>query len=302
MASTARPTLAALRAGMRQLWRSPAGRVGLVLVGALVGLALLAPVLQPFEPETARNYAARLEPPSGRHWFGTDSLGRDVLTLVWYGVRTSLLMGPLSVALGLVAGTLLGLIAGYFRGAIKVVVGWLTDILLAFPAILLAITIVTLAGPSLAGAMVAVGVVQVPIFIRLTRSMVLSLREREFVVAARAQGAGSARVLFRHLLPASWGLSWCRPRSRWERRRWKPPAWAFWGWARNRPPRRWARCWPMPSAGATPSRPLGPCCFPALSLPPSCWRSTCWETACATCWIRDRDRSSITASSAFYLL
>ncbi|PSP18614.1 MAG: peptide ABC transporter permease [Cyanobacteria bacterium QS_8_64_29] len=205
MASTARPTLAALRAGMRQLWRSPAGRVGLVLVGALVGLALLAPVLQPFEPETARNYAARLEPPSGRHWFGTDSLGRDVLTLVWYGVRTSLLMGPLSVALGLVAGTLLGLIAGYFRGAIEVVVGWLTDILLAFPAILLAITIVTLAGPSLAGAMVAVGVVQVPIFIRLTRSMVLSLREREFVVAARAQGAGSARVLFRHLLPASLG-------------------------------------------------------------------------------------------------
>ncbi|MEC4985322.1 MAG: ABC transporter permease, partial [Oscillatoria sp. PMC 1076.18] len=161
------------------------------------------PVLRPYDPTTARDYAARLKPPSWEHWLGTDSLGRDVLTLTWYGVRTSLIVGPISVGLGLVIGTFFGLVAGYFRGLAETLINWLTDILLAFPSILLAIAIVTVIGPSLFGVMLAVGIVQIPIFIRLTRSMVLSLREQEFVEAAKALGASPQRIILRHILPAS---------------------------------------------------------------------------------------------------
>jgi peptide/nickel transport system permease protein len=145
----------------------------------------------------------RLKPPSLEHWFGTEGLGRDVLVLVWYGLRTSLFVGLVSVGLGLVVGVLLGLLAGYFRGWLETLIGWVTDILLAFPSILLAIAVVTVSGPSLTSVMLAVGIVQIPIFIRLTRSMVLSLREQEFVQTVRAFGATPARIIFRHILPAS---------------------------------------------------------------------------------------------------
>ncbi|MGB3695622.1 MAG: ABC transporter permease [Spirulinaceae cyanobacterium] len=185
------------------LWRSKSGKIGLILTIAIVLVALLAPILNPFDPATARDYAARLKPPSSQHLFGTDALGRDVLTLVWYGVRTSLIVGPISVALGLIIGTLLGLISGYFRGLAETIIGWLTDILLAFPSILLAIAIVTVTGPSLPSVMLAVGMVQIPIFTRLTRSMVLSLREREFVQAVQSLGATPARIIFLHILPGS---------------------------------------------------------------------------------------------------
>jgi len=147
-----------------------------VLTIALVLLAILAPLLRPFDPTTARDYAARLDGPSMEHWFGADGLGRDVFTLVWYGLRISLVVSLLSVGIGLIVGTFLGLIAGYFRGWTDTIIGWVTDILLAFPSILLAIAVVTVAGASLRSVMIAVGVVQIPIFTRLTRSMVLSLR------------------------------------------------------------------------------------------------------------------------------
>ncbi|MBZ8178807.1 ABC transporter permease [Oscillatoria salina] len=186
-----------------KIWQSPAGKIGLILTVLIIVLAILAPVLRPYDPTTARDYAARLKMPSWEHWFGTDSLGRDVLTLCWYGVRTSLIVGPISVGLGLVIGTFFGLVAGYFRGLAETFINWLTDILLAFPSILLAIAIVTVVGPSLSGVMLAVGIVQIPIFIRLTRSMVLSLREQEFVQAAKALGASPQRIILRHILPAS---------------------------------------------------------------------------------------------------
>lgn len=187
---------------VRRFWQSPSGKIGLVLTIALFLLALIAPILRPYDPATDRDYLARLSPPSTVHWFGTDALGRDVLTLVWYGIRTSLLVSVVSVALGLAIGMTLGLIAGYFRGRLETVIGWVTDILLAFPSILLAIAIVTVTAPSLPSVMVAVGVVQVPIFTRLTRAMVLSLREQEFVQAVRALGAAPLRLLLRHILPA----------------------------------------------------------------------------------------------------
>ncbi|WP_421659607.1 ABC transporter permease [Leptothermofonsia sp. ETS-13] len=126
-----------------------------------------------------------------------------MLTLVWYGIQTSLVVSVVSVGLGLIIGLLLGLTAGYFGGWIEGVIGWVTDILLAFPSILLAIAIVTVTGPSLSSVMVAVGIVQVPIFTRLTRAMVLSLKEQEFVQAVQALGASPSHLLWRHILPAS---------------------------------------------------------------------------------------------------
>ncbi|MFB2970345.1 ABC transporter permease [Aerosakkonema sp. BLCC-F183] len=177
--------------------------MGLILTLTIILLSLLAPILHPYDPATDRNYLARLQSPTPEHWFGTDGLGRDILVLVWYGMRTSLSVGLISVGLGLIAGLILGLIAGYFRGYLETVIGWLTDILLAFPSILLAIAIVTVIGPSLPSVMLAVAVVQVPIYIRLTRSMVLSLREREFVQAVKALGASPTRIIFYHILPST---------------------------------------------------------------------------------------------------
>ncbi|MCA1992950.1 MAG: ABC transporter permease [Coleofasciculus sp. S288] len=187
----------------QQFWQSTSGTIGLILTVAIVLIALLAPILHPYDPALDRDYLARLKPPNVEHWFGTDGLGRDILVLVWYGMRTSLFIGLVSVGLGMVVGVLLGLVAGYFRGWLDTLIGWLTDILLSFPSILLAIAIVTVTGPSVQSVMIAVGVIQIPIFIRLTRSMVLSLREQEFVQTVRAFGATPWRIIFRHILPAS---------------------------------------------------------------------------------------------------
>ena len=191
------------RNALQRFLKSTSGRIGFFLTLAIVLIALLAPILHPYDPATDRSYLERLKPISWQHWFGTEGLGRDMLVLVVYGLRTSLAVGLVSVLLGLAVGVLLGLVAGYFGGWLETVIGWLTDILLAFPSILLAIAVVTITGPSLPSVMIAVGVVQIPIFIRLTRSMVLSLKEQEFVQTVRAFGATPSRIIFRHILPAS---------------------------------------------------------------------------------------------------
>lgn len=187
----------------KRFLQSTSGTIGLVLTTIIVFMALLAPILRPYDPASDRNYLARLKPPSLEHWFGTDALGRDILTLVWYGMRTSLFIGVVSVGLGMVVGVLLGLMAGYFRGWLDALISWLTDILLSFPSILLAIAIVTVTGPSIQSVTIAVGLVEIPKFIRLTRSMVLSLREQGFIQAVIALGATPGRIIFRHILPAS---------------------------------------------------------------------------------------------------
>lgn len=188
---------------LQRFWQSTSGKIGSILTLIIALLALFAPILYPYDQATDRNFQIRLQPPSVQHWFGTDGLGRDILVLVWYGLRTSLTVGVVSVGLGLIIGLFLGLVAGYFRGKIDMAIGWVTDILLAFPSILLAIAIVTVSGPSLQSAMLAVAVVQIPIYIRLTRSMVLSLREQEFVLAVQALGASPTRIIFYHILPGS---------------------------------------------------------------------------------------------------
>ncbi|MBE7379812.1 MAG: ABC transporter permease [Leptolyngbya sp. SIO1E4] len=196
------PRLLKNRAVQRFL-ESTSGLIGLGLTLFIVLAALLAPVLNPYDAASDRNYAMRLQGPSLGHWFGTEGLGRDILTLVWYGLRTSLVIGLVSVVIGMVIGVALGLSAGYFRGRVEGVIGWMTDVMLAFPSILLAIAVVTVTGPSVLSVMVAVGIVQIPKFIRLTRSMVLSLREQEFVQTVRAFGAKPPRIVFLHILPAS---------------------------------------------------------------------------------------------------
>ncbi|MCC3418254.1 MAG: ABC transporter permease [Microcoleus sp. PH2017_07_MST_O_A] len=183
--------------------RSTSGKIGLILTVALIVVAVLAPLIYPYNPAVDRDYLSRLVAPSVKHWFGTDSLGRDLLVRVWHGLGISLIVSLVSVGAGLFVGSLLGLFAGYFRGWAEVAIGILADILLAFPSILLAIAIVTVTGPSLQSVIIAVSVVQIPIYIRLTRSMVLSLREQEFVLAVKALGASDLRIIFRHILPGS---------------------------------------------------------------------------------------------------
>ncbi|MCU0544331.1 MAG: ABC transporter permease [Oscillatoriaceae cyanobacterium Prado104] len=188
-----------------RFWSSTSGKIGLILTLSLIVLAISAPVIAPYDAGVDRDYLSRLVSPSVRHWFGTDNLGRDLLVRVWHGLGISLLVSAVSVAAGLFAGTLLGLVAGYFRGWVDAAIVMLADILLAFPSILLAIAIVTVTGPSLPSVIIAVSAVQVPIYIRLTRSTVLSLREREFVLAVKALGASDWRVILRHILPGSLG-------------------------------------------------------------------------------------------------
>ena len=191
------------RRDIARFFRHPTGVVGLFLIAFISIASLLAPVLHPYDPTTDRDLRARLEPPSAEHWFGTDELGRDLFTRVWYGGRISLRVGLIAVTISLVAGTLLGLLAGYVGRWVDTLAVWFIDILMAFPGILLAIAIVAILGPSLTNALIAISITQVPIYMRLTRSVVLSIKQSEYVQSAKALGAGSWRVVFRHVLPNS---------------------------------------------------------------------------------------------------
>jgi peptide/nickel transport system permease protein len=189
------------RDGLRRFFRHPTGVAGLSIILFFVLASLLAPVLRPYEASTDRDLRARLAPPSAEHVFGADELGRDIFTRVWHGGRISLRVGLVAVAVAVVIGTLLGLVAGYFGGWIDTLIVWLLDILLAFPGILLAIAIVATLGPSLTNALIAISITQIPIYTRIVRSVVLSLRESEYVQAAKALGSGGGRVVLRHILP-----------------------------------------------------------------------------------------------------
>jgi peptide/nickel transport system permease protein len=188
---------------LRKFFRHTTGVTGLIIVGAFVVISLLAPVLAPYDASRDRNLRARLNPPSAEHLFGTDELGRDQLIRVWHGGRISLRVGLAAVAMAVVAGSILGLIAGYVGGWIDTIIMWAIDILLAFPGILLAIAIVATLGPNLTNALIAISITQIPIYARIIRSVVLSLRESEYVQAARALGANPFRIVLRHLLPNS---------------------------------------------------------------------------------------------------
>ena len=187
----------------RRFRRHPTGVLGLAVVLFLVIVSLLAPLIKPYDATRDRDLRARLSPPSAERWFGADELGRDIFTRVLHGGRISLRVGLIAVAFAVVAGTILGLLAGYVGGWVDTIIGWCIDILLAFPGILLAIAIVATLGPNLTNALIAISITQVPIYTRIVRSVVMQVRQSEYVQAASALGSGGFRVVFKHVLPNS---------------------------------------------------------------------------------------------------
>jgi peptide/nickel transport system permease protein len=184
-----------------RLLRGRLAMPALIFLGALSVVSVTAGVATPYNP-FRQDLANSLRPPSGAHWLGTDQLGRDVLSRLMAGSRISLEVGLLAVGAGLVGGSVLGLIAGYWPAAwSEKVIMRAMDALLAFPQIVLALAISALLGPSVRNAIIAIAVVDVPIFARLVRGQVLGVRELTYVDAARTVGAGSARIIGRHIVP-----------------------------------------------------------------------------------------------------
>lgn len=185
---------------MKRLLRNFAFTAGAILTIALILVAVAAPLISPFDPN-AQDTFRRLEPPSKQHLLGLDDLGRDVLSRILFGARVSLRVGFSVVILASIIGITLGAMAGYFGGTVDTIVMRITDILLAFPGILLAIALVAVLGPSLNNVILALATIGWVGYARLVRGQVLKVREMEFVTAARALGARSPRVIIRHVLP-----------------------------------------------------------------------------------------------------
>jgi peptide/nickel transport system permease protein len=190
-----------MNAGWRRFVSHRLAVVGLALIALLILLAAFAAQVAPRDP-IRQDLPSALAPPSREFPLGADEFGRCILSRILYGARLSLVVGVLATAVGAVTGILLGLLAGYFP-RLDAPVMRAMEVLLAFPSILLAIAIVAALGPSLVNVMIAVGLRSIPSFARLTRSMVLSLKELEFVQGVHALGAGHGRVLFHHILPNS---------------------------------------------------------------------------------------------------
>ncbi|MDI7247670.1 MAG: ABC transporter permease [Bacillota bacterium] len=188
------------RDAWRRLIRNRSAVAGGILVFVLAIIAVAAPLVAPYDP-LAPSLEDRLSPPSAAHWLGTDDLGRDILSRIIFGARVSLQVGILAVALALVAGTFLGIVAGYYGGRADNLIMRVMDVMLAFPSVLLAIAIVAIMGPSLGNAMIAIGIVSIPVYARIVRSSTLQVKANEYVEAARALGSSDARVIFRHVLP-----------------------------------------------------------------------------------------------------
>jgi peptide/nickel transport system permease protein len=185
---------------LRSLGTDPRAALGLGIVAVAVVAAVFAPLISPYGPD-APDFANTLAPPSQLHWLGTDELGRDALSRIIYGAQTSLFVGVLSVVVAALAGTLLGLMAGYFGRFIDGGIMRVMDVLFAFPSILLALAITAVLGPSLNNAVLAIAVVNLPVFARIARAQTLVVRELEFVEAKRALGFGTGNILLHTIMP-----------------------------------------------------------------------------------------------------
>lgn len=184
---------------LRAFRGNKAALVGTVVVSLIILMAILAPVLAPYAPE-AINLRSRMQPPSASHWFGTDELGRDILSRVIWGARPSLMVGIVSVAMASIVGTILGLLAGYAGRATDAIIMRVMDIIMAFPLLLLALVIVSLFGQDLWNIMIAVAFASIPHYARVVRGSVLSVRKMEYIEAISSLGARHHRILFRHIL------------------------------------------------------------------------------------------------------
>jgi peptide/nickel transport system permease protein len=191
---------------LRRFTRHRLALGGAVVLAALVGVALCAPALSPYDPASIDLAAARTGP-SAAHWLGTDAAGRDVLSRLIYAARISMSVGLVSVALYLTIGLALGLVAGYYGGAVDGVLMRIGDMVMAFPTLILVMVIVGLAGPSIWNIMAVIGLLGWPEVARLVRSIVLMLRTQEFVLAARASGVGDGKLIVRHVLPNTTGAA-----------------------------------------------------------------------------------------------
>lgn len=190
------------RMAARRFRRNRLAVVGLAVIGALALVALLAPWLAPYDPVAQQDIIhTSLLSPRLTHWLGTDRFGRDVLSRIIYGARISLSIGFLATAISITVGTLMGAVAGYFGGRVDAVLMRFTDLVLAFPRLILLILVVALFSPQLSVIILVLGLTQWPGTTRIVRGDVLSLKQREFVQAARALGFSRWRIIFRHLVP-----------------------------------------------------------------------------------------------------
>ncbi len=200
-AAPVRPSRIKSRA-LRHFLKRPTAVAALVFIVLVAALAIFAPLLAPYDP-TATDWSAIRQAPGAEHRMGTDENGRDILSRVIYGARASLMVGIAAVVIALFVGVPLGLISGYYGGRIDEVIMRVTDAALAFPFLILAIALAASLGPSLTNATIAIGLASAPVFTRLTRGQVLSVRSREYVESARAIGAGDTRIIARYILPNS---------------------------------------------------------------------------------------------------
>lgn len=188
----------------RRLKKNKMAVLGLVILVILFLAALFADQIANYDTVVIKqNLADRLQPPSGKHWLGTDEFGRDIFARLIHGARVSLKVGIIAVGISIVLGGILGALAGFYGGKIDNIIMRVMDVFLAVPSILLAIAIVSALGPSILNLMVAISISSVPSYARIVRASVLSIRDQEFVEAARAIGANNARIIFRHIIPNS---------------------------------------------------------------------------------------------------
>jgi len=195
-----RPGRSAVRMAAQRFWRNGNARVGFTLIIFFALVAIFAPHIAP-QGIDDENLLSRLKAPTAQHWFGTDELGRDVFSRVLYGARISMTVGFVAVAGALITGALLGVAAGYVGGSVDSAIMRVMDIMLAFPSVILAIGIVAMRGPGLNNTILAVSIVNIPVYARVARASTLSIKEHEYVTAARAMGARGWRVLLRAILP-----------------------------------------------------------------------------------------------------
>jgi ABC-type dipeptide/oligopeptide/nickel transport system permease subunit len=184
----------------KRFLRRPMAVGGLIVVSGFVIMAIFAPLLAPY-PAAHTDFNAILAHPSSQHLLGTDDLGHDVLSRLIWGARASMLVGVLSTLLGMTIAVPIGMLAGYYRGWVDTVIARVTDVLLAFPFLILAVGLAAILGPSLLNATLALGISTVPGFIRIARGETLALREEDYVPAAVLNGANDATIIFRHILP-----------------------------------------------------------------------------------------------------
>ena len=186
---------------MRRLLRTRLVGPSIVVILLLVVCSVLARQLSPYDPVTDQFYAKANQGPSSEHLLGTDYLGRDILSRIIHGARISLLVGVISVGIGLVVGVTAGVLAGYLGGWVDTVLMRLADVIWAFPSLMLALAITAALGSGIGNAMIAIGVLNVPFFARLARGSTLSAREMDYVLAARTLGVSPSRIMLRHVLP-----------------------------------------------------------------------------------------------------